>query len=537
MKDDVAVNDRGCWLNIHPHKFSDKERGILMDPIQVGFLSLIPPMIAIGLALVTKEVISSLVIGIMSGAIIYGIYSPGDSFIGTVFDGTFFAMTNRFSVYIIIFLGILGALVYVITRAGGSRAYGEWATKKIKNRAGAQLATCMLGLVIFIDDYFNCLTVGTVMKPVTDKYKISRVKLAYLIDATAAPICIIAPISSWAASVMGYMEGTGVNGMTAFLQAIPYNLYALMTIVMVIALSLTNLEFGPMAVYEKKARDTGDLSMLANSSMDDMNPIESGKGKVMDLVLPIISLVVFSVISMLYVGGYFQGGMSLLDGFGNTDAAVAITYGAFAAMIFTFVLFLVRKLLSFRDFMEGVNKGVGTMTTAFIILTLAWGMSAVCRDMLGTGEYVGELVKVSNLPVAFLPAIIFIVAGFLSFSMGTSWGTFGILIPIIIDICQDVAPELMIICLSATLAGSVFGDHCSPISDTTILSSTGANCDHITHVSTQIPYCVLVAACSFVGYLVAGFTQSLVATLATSFVLLFVSLISLHKISSKKLAV
>ncbi|MEG0943322.1 MAG: Na+/H+ antiporter NhaC family protein [Angelakisella sp.] len=505
-----------------------------MEPIQVGFLSVLPPIIAIGLALVTKEVISSLIIGILSGAFIYSLYAPATtSFLGTIMDGTFFALTNRFSVYIIIFLAMLGSLVYVVTKAGGSRAYGEWATKHIKSRVGAQLATCLLGVLIFIDDYFNCLTVGTVMKPVTDKYNISRVKLAYIIDATAAPICIIAPISSWAASVIVYMEGTGMNGMTAFIKAVPYNLYAVLTIIMVIILSVTNLEFGPMAKYERKAREQGDLSALELTA-DEKEMEISQKGTVWDLVLPIVALVIFSVIAMLYVGGYFAGGMTLFEGFGNTDAAVAITYGAFAAMIFTFLLFVPRKLLTFREFMDSTGKGIGTMTQAFIILTLAWGMSTVCRDMLSTGEYVGGLVEASSMPAAIIPAIIFLVAAFLSFSMGTSWGTFGILIPIITAICQSIAPELMIISLSATLAGSVFGDHCSPISDTTILSSTGAGCDHIVHVTTQMAYCMVVAACCLVGYLIAGFTQNLLLTLGVSIAMLIIVLKVLHTRSERE---
>lgn len=498
-----------------------------MEPIQVGILSLLPPIIAIGLALVTKEVISSLIIGILSGSVIYALYNPGVTFLGTVMDGAFFALTNRFDVYIIIFLAMLGSLVYVVTKAGGSRAYGEWASTHIKGRVGAQLSTCVLGVLIFIDDYFNCLTVGTVMKPVTDKFNISRVKLAYLIDATAAPVCIIAPISSWAASVIVYMEGTGVSPMSAFLSSIPYNLYAVLTLVMVFLLCFTDLEFGPMAKYERKAREEGDLSALALTA-DEQEMEISSKGKVSDLILPIVALVIFAVVAMLYVGGYFEGGMSLFDAFGNTTASVAITYGAFGAMLFTFLLYIPRKLLTFKEFMQGTGKGIGTMTQAFIILTLAWGMSSICRDMLGTGEYVGELVKNSSLAPAFIPAIIFIVAAFLSFSMGTSWGTFGILIPIITAICQAIAPQLLIISLSATLAGSVFGDHCSPISDTTILSSTGAGCDHLTHVSTQMYYAVVVAACCFVGYLVAGFTNNVWLTLGVSLALLFVALKLLH---------
>lgn len=497
--------------------------------IQAGVLSLLPPVIAIGLALITKEVISSLMIGIFSGAVIYALYAPGYSFVGTVLEGTFFALTNRFDVYIIIFLAMLGALVYVVTKAGGSRAYGEWASKHIKTRMGAQLSTCVLGMLIFIDDYFNCLTVGTVMKPLTDKHRISRVKLAYLIDATAAPVCIIAPVSSWAASVIGYMDGTGVSPMATFLGSIPYNLYAVLTIFMVLLLCCTNLEFGSMGRYERKAREEGDLSAL-ELTPDQRDMEVSPKGTVWDLALPILSLVIFSILAMLYVGGYFAPGanMSIVDGFGNTTASVAITYGALGAMIFTFLLFVPRRLVAFKDFMEGVGKGIGTMTQAFIILTLAWGMSSICRDLLGTGEYVGGLVEQSNLAPAFIPAIIFIVAAFLSFSMGTSWGTFGILIPIIAATCNAIAPELLIIAISATLAGSVFGDHCSPISDTTILSSTGAGCDHLAHVSTQMPYCVVVAGCSFVGYLVAGFTQNVWLTVGVAMALLLATLKVLH---------
>lgn len=504
-----------------------------MEPVQVGFLSILPPIIAIGLALITKEVISSLVLGILSGSVIYAIYSSGTSFLGTVMDGTFFALTNRFDVYIIIFLAMLGSLVCVVTRAGGSRAYGEWAIKHIKTRVGAQLSTCVLGVLIFIDDYFNCLTVGTVMKPLTDKHGISRVKLAYLIDATAAPVCIIAPISSWAASVIVYMEGTGVSPMKAFLSSIPYNLYAMLTLFMVFLLCFTDLEFGSMAHYERLAREKGDLSISLTEQQNTVGEV-SHKGKVFDLVLPILSLVIFAIIAMLYVGGYFNGGMTLFEAFGNTTASVAITYGAFGAMIFTFILFIPRKLLSFRDFMTSTDVGIGTMTQAFIILTLAWGMSSVCRDMLGTGEYVGELVKSSSMPGALIPAIIFLVAAFLSFSMGTSWGTFGILIPIITAICQAIAPDLLVISLAATLAGSVFGDHCSPISDTTILSSTGAGCDHLTHVSTQMYYAFVVAGCCLVGYLVAGFTRNVWLTLGVSFLLLCAVLKILHMRSMKK---
>ncbi|MBP1558446.1 MAG: Na+/H+ antiporter NhaC family protein [Oscillospiraceae bacterium] len=509
-----------------------------MELINTGFLSILPPVIAIGLALITKEVISSLVIGVLSGSIIYAASVGGG--LGTVLDGTFFALTNRFDTHLILFLAILGALVAVIGMAGGSKAYGDWAASKIKGRTGAQLATSALGVLIFIDDYFNCLTVGAVMKPVTDKFNISRAKLAYIIDATAAPVCIIAPISSWAGSVVSYMADTGMNGMTAFMQAIPYNLYAVLTILMIIVLSITNLEFGPMAKFEENAKK-GDLFSNEEAAMDSLKEASENevisKGKVADLVVPILFLIVACIAAMLYVGGYGAEGVTMFQAFGDTSATVALAYGALVTIIFTFVLFISRRLVTFHQFMDGVSKGVHSMVPAFIILTLAWSMSTICRDMIGTGVYVSDMVANSNIMPELIPAAIFVVAAFLSFSMGTSWGTFGILIPIIIAICEAIgAQDLTIISLSATLAGSVFGDHCSPSSDTTILASTGAGCNHIDHVSSQIPYALTVACCSFVGFLVAGFTRNVIITLVVAVALLLISLKVLHSVSAKKLA-
>ncbi len=514
-----------------------------MEAINVGILSIIPPIIAIGLALWTKEVISSLIIGILSGTFIYSFYTTSGvlSVLTKTFSTTTELMTGKMgdNGAIILFLALLGALVAVVTRAGGSKAYGDWASKKINSRTGAQLATSALGGLIFIDDYFNCLTVGTVMRPVTDKQRISHAKLAYIIDATAAPICIIAPISSWAASVISQMDGTGLDGMTAFIQAIPFNLYAILTIVMVIILSVSKLDFGPMAKFERNALEKGELDSTregAETTADELANMKiSSKGRVFDLIIPIIALIVFCVLAMLYVGGYFEGGMTLAEGFGNTDAGASLALGSFGALIVAFLLFVPRKVLTFKEFMGSIGQGVKSMVPAFIILTLAWTISGVCRDLLSTGEYVGALVASSSLPTMLIPAIVFVVAAFLSFSMGTSWGTFGILIPIIAMVCAEVAPELTIISLSATLAGSVFGDHCSPISDTTILSSTGAACNHMDHVSTQIPYALLVAACCFVGYIVAGLTKSLWLTLGVSAVLLVLALIVLHAMSKKKL--
>lgn len=510
-----------------------------MEAIDVGWLSLIPPLLAIGLALITKEVISSLLIGIFSGTIIYSIHTGGG--IVEAASVTFNLMSEKIgeNASILIFLGLLGTLVAVITMAGGSRAYGNWASSKIKTRSGAQLATSALGALIFIDDYFNCLTIGTVMRPVTDKHGISRAKLAYIIDATAAPVCIIAPISSWAASVISQIESSSgqLNGMRTFLAAIPYNLYAILTIIMVFILCTTNLEFGAMAKFEKKARENKglDVNGAQDQGDDELSRMKiSDHGRVFDLLIPIFALIVFSILGMLYVGGYFEGGQTIAQAFGNTEAGPALVLGGFAALVVAFVFFIPRKLLTFKEFMEGIGVGIRSMTGAFVILILAWSISGVCRELLNTGVYVGDLVAHSSMLPQFIPAMIFAVAAFLSFSMGTSWGTFTILIPIVAVVCEQIAPELIVISIAATLAGAVLGDHCSPISDTTILSSTGAGCNHIDHVSTQIPYVALVGICCFVGYLIAGFTQNLMLTLGVSIVLLLGSLFILHRISMEK---
>lgn len=505
-----------------------------MEAIDVGALSLLPPLIAIGLALLTKEVISSLLIGILSGTFIYA-YNTGGGIAETI-DITIRLSAEKIgaNASIIIFLALLGALVAIVTMAGGSKAYGEWASKKITSKRGAALSTSALGALIFIDDYFNCLTVGTVMRPVTDKYKISRAKLAYIIDATAAPICIIAPVSSWAASVISQLDDVGLDGMEAFIQLIPFNFYAILTIVMVITLSLTNLDFGAMKKFEMEAPDNATKENLTNTG-DELVGIDiSSKGKVLDLVIPVMCLIIFCTISMLYVGGYFAGGMTIAEGFGNTDAGLALAIGSFVTLIATFILLIPRRVITFTQFMNGISVGIKTMVPAFIILTLAWTISGVCRDLLSTGPYVGGLVESSNMPPALLPAIIFVVASVLAFSTGTSWGTFGILIPIVADALSSVAPELLIVSLSATLAGAVLGDHMSPISDTTILSSTGAGCHHIDHVRTQIPYVMLVGAACLVGYLVAGLTTSWVISFLVAIAVLVAALTGLHKMNEKK---
>lgn len=510
------------------------------EAVSVGLLSVLPPIVAIVLALITKEVVFSLVLGILSGTVIYS-FAHGDGFVG-VFDTTTTLMGDKLAenTSMILFLCLLGILVALVNKAGGSKAYGEWAVKRLKSKRSASVATCVLGVLIFIDDYFNCLTVGTVMRPVTDRFNMSREKLSYLIDATAAPVCIIAPISSWAASIMSYYpESSGMNGMTAFLKSIPMNLYAILTLVMIFYIAIKkNADYGPMYKAEALAAKGINEGREEIEDMEEefLRQTTGNKGKIMDLVIPICALIVLCVLTMLYVGGYWSGeGMSLFDAFGNTDAGTALALGAFCALIFAFIYFMIRRVLTFKDFFECIGPGVKSMVPACIILTLAWTISGVCRDLLGTGPYVAHLVEVSGVPVQILPALIFIVACLLSFSTGTAWGTFGILIPIIISICEIAAPELLITTLSATLAGSVFGDHSSPISDTTILASTGAQCNHLKHVGTQVPYAATVAICCLIGYVIAGLTGGLgfgistVITLGISLVLLFIALNILPK--------
>lgn len=507
-----------------------------MDPISVGWLSILPPVIAIGLALITKEVISSLMIGILSGTLIYSIGVGANPIVGTV-DTTFKLMASRMDINILLFLALLGALVVVVTMAGGSRAYGRWASSKLKSKRSAQLATSALGALIFIDDYFNCLTVGTVMKPVTDKYGVSRAKLAYIIDATAAPVCIIAPISSWAAAVGSNLQATGAfeSDLSAFVATIPYNLYAILSIVMVITLSVTNLDFGPM-VKAEIAASKGDLGAI-DTKIEETTKV-SDKGRVFDMLIPIGALILFSILAMLYNGGYWGDDPAyhtIGAAFGNCVAAEALVLGGFAALVVAFLLFVPRGVIGFKDFMGGIGEGVKSMVPADIILILAWTISGVCRDLLMTGEFVRDVVEHSNIPAALIPAIIFAIAAFLSFAMGTAWGTFGILIPIVVPVCAAVAPQLLVVSLSATLAGSVFGDHCSPISDTTILSSTGAGCNHIQHVSTQMIYAIVTAGCCFVGYLVAGLSNANVwLTLGTALVAMYVVMVVLHKVYMPK---
>ena len=509
------------------------------------FWALLPPIIAIVLALITKEVYSSLFVGILSGGILYAIDAAGKFNFETMFnsivhEGFVVNLADEWNVGILIFLVILGAIVVMMNRAGGSRAYGEWAATKIKNRRGAQLATFGLGALIFVDDYFNCLTVGSVMRPITDKQRISRAKLAYLIDATAAPICIIAPISSWAAAVSGTVEG--VNGIALFVQTIPYNLYALLTIAMVIFIAVTGLDFGPMKRFEQNAL-AGDLhtfgaEQFANEDEQKANP----KGRVIDLIIPVVVLVILCVAGMVYTGGFFSG-TNFIDAFADCDAAYGLAMGSMAALIIDIIYLLARRVLSFRECMDSIPEGFKQMVPAILILTFAWGLKSM-TGLLDASSFVEGVVEGATALQILLPVILFVVAIGLSFSTGTSWGTFGILIPIVTGVFEEqlaaVAagngsiPAMVIICISACLAGAVCGDHCSPISDTTIMASAGAKSNHVNHVSTQLPYAMTVAAVCVVGYLLAGFVQNVFVVLGTSLALLIAVLTVIYFITKRK---
>lgn len=502
------------------------------EPAMYGtFWSLVPPLVAIVLALITKEVYSSLFVGILVGALFYS----GFSFEGTITHilngGLITVLSDSYNVGILIFLVVLGAMVALMNRAGGSAAFGEWASKHIKTRVGAQLATIALGVLIFIDDYFNCLTVGSVMRPVTDKHNVSRAKLSYLIDATAAPVCIIAPVSSWAAAVSSYVEEG--KGLEVFIKAIPYNFYALLTIVMMIVLVVTKKDYGPMKKHEMNALK-GDLFTTedrpyANAEAEEV----SSKGKVIDLVIPIAVLIVCCVIGMIYTGGFFSGA-NFIDAFSNCDASVGLALGSIFALIITIILYLIRRVMKFTDCMACIPEGFKAMVPAIMILTFAWSLKAM-TDSLGATVFVDATVKsFAGGLMNFLPAIIFVIGCAIAFATGTSWGTFGILIPIVIAVFGDTNPELMIMGISACMAGAVCGDHCSPISDTTIMASAGGQCNHVNHVSTQLPYAMTVAAVSFVTYIVAGFVQSAWIALPIGVALMVAVLLVMAKVSAKE---
>ncbi|MBQ7500118.1 MAG: Na+/H+ antiporter NhaC family protein [Clostridia bacterium] len=474
--------------------------------------ALVPPVIAIALALITKEVYSSLFIGILAGGLIYSGFALEGTVVHVVQDGFIASIADSYNIGILIFLVLLGALVAMMNKAGGSRAFGRWTTKHIKTRVGAQLATILLGVLIFIDDYFNCLTVGSVMRPVADKHNISRAKLSYLIDATAAPVCIIAPISSWAAAVAGFAKGSGANsGMSLFISAIPFNLYAILTIVMMLYIAISNKDYGPMKRHEINAMK-GDIFTTGEEQMKEDDEEISDKGKVVDLVLPVIFLIIACVIGMIYSGGFFAKGegnyLNFISSFSDSDASVGLVIGSFSAIIFTVIYYLCRRVLSFKDCMDSIPNGFKAMVPAIMILCCAWTLKAM-TDSLGAKIFISQLIEGSAGSLeSFLPGIIFLIAVGLSFATGTSWGTFGILIPIVLSVFGADSGTITVIAISACMAGAVCGDHCSPISDTTIMASAGAQCNHINHVSTQLPYALTVAGISFVGYILSGFVRN-----------------------------
>lgn len=491
-----------------------------------GILTILPPIIAIILALLTKEVITSLLLGILAGGLIF----TGGNFIAAI-EEVLTLMSQKLgdNSLMIMFLALLGSLVMVMNMAGGSFAYGKWASKKIKSKTSAKLASVILGILIFIDDYFNCLTVGAVMKPIIDENKVSRAKLAQIIDSTAAPICIMAPISSWAASVVAIIGEAGIeNPMKVFLSTIPLNAYALLTIFSIIYFCFSKNEIGVMQKYEIK-----DTSRKIEK--EDVGYVHSKDGKVYDLVLPILCLISITLIMMLKTGGFFQG-KSAPAAFGNANVNLSLVVGSVSGLFLAFIMYIPRKLLSFNQFMSGIVEGMKSMISAIVILTLAWTIGGITSsDYLNTGGFIASKISDSQMPMWILPAIIFIVAAFLSFSTGTAWGTFGILVPIIVPILIETdAMDYLVIILAAIFSGSVFGDHCSPISDTTILSSAGAGCDHIAHVSSQLPYAIICGISSIFGFLVAGITDIGYTAVPAGIVMLLIIVFFYKKKTIKK---
>ena len=511
--------------------FAAEEATEYVPKMYASFWALVPPVVAIVLALITKEVYSSLFVGIVIG----GLFWSGFSFENTVLhvfqDGIVGVLTDSYNMGILVFLVILGIMVCMMNKAGGSAAFGRWASVHIKTRIGAQLATIVLGVLIFIDDYFNCLTVGSVMRPITDKHQVSRAKLAYLIDATAAPVCIIAPISSWAAAVTGFVEGE--DGFSIFLRAIPFNYYALLTILTMVLLVVLKIDYGSMRVHEDNALKGDIYTTLDRPYADAQDDVVEEKGGVIDLVFPILVLIGCCIIGMLYSGGFFSG-VSFVEAFSASDASVGLMLGSFFAFVITVIFYALRRVLKFTDSMACIPDGFKAMVPAILILTFAWTLKAM-TDSLGAAEYVAGVMETAATGlVNFLPAIIFLVGCFLAFATGTSWGTFGILIPIVVAVFQGTNETMMIISISACMAGAVCGDHCSPISDTTIMASAGAQCNHVNHVSTQLPYAMTVAAVSFVTYIIAGFVQNAWICLPIGIILMTGTLLVIRAITGKE---
>ena len=499
--------------------------GVNHMPVKNTAWALVPSLVAISLALISKEVYSSLFLGMVTGALLNAEFNMVEGLNQLFPNGIMDVMTNKNNIGILVFLVILGTMVQLMNRTGGSAAFGMWASKRIKSRVGAQLSTMLLGCLIFIDDYFNCLTVGSVMRPVTDKHKISRAKLAYLIDSTAAPICIIAPLSSWAAAVSGFVKGA--NGISIFVQSIPFNFYALLTLLMMVFIICMKIDYSSMLLHENNARK-GDLFTTGKNNKGDEGSQKEKIGRVSDLIIPVVLLVVGCVIGMIYTGGFFDG-KDFIDAFAVSNAPVGLVLGSSVALVITIAAYLARQSLSFDSCMDCLPEGFKQMVPAMLILIFAWTLKSM-TDSLGAATYVASLVEHSATEfMGLLPAVIFVVAVGLAFASGTSWATFGILIPIVVSCFQEVDPQLMIISISACMAGAVCGDHCSPISDTTIMSSAGAQCNHLNHVTTQLPYVMTVAAVSFFTFLVAGFTKSALISLLFGIVVLFLFLMFIRR--------
>ncbi len=508
--------------------------GAEYKPAMYGtFWALIPPVVAIVLALITKEVYSSLFIGILVGGLFYSRFTFEKTVLHILQDGFISVLSDSYNVGILIFLVVLGGMVCLMNKAGGSRAFGQWASKRIKSRIGAQIATIILGCLIFVDDYFNCLTVGSVMRPVTDKHNISRAKLAYIIDSTAAPVCIIAPISSWAAAVTGFVPGE--DGFSVFIHAIPYNFYALLTIVMMLLLVTMKVDFGPMKTHEDNALN-GDLFTTGERPFTEETVSTETKGHVLDLVIPIFILIISCVLGMIYTGGFFSGN-TFVEAFSNSDASVGLSLGSLFAITITIIFYSLRRIITFTDCMNCIPEGFKAMVPAIIILTFAWTLKAM-TDSLGAAPYVaGIMATNAAVLMNMLPAIIFLVGCGLAFATGTSWGTFGILIPIVVAVFEN-DPQMMIIAISACMAGAVCGDHCSPISDTTIMASAGAQSNHVNHVYTQLPYALFVASISFVSYIIVGYTRNIfialpIGVIAVFSVLFFIRIKNKQKYSTQ----
>lgn len=485
--------------------------GVITDPenyqcgVYATVFALLPPVIAIGLALITKEVYTSLLAGIITGGLLYSNFNL-ELMINTIFfqedGGMVYKLADAWNVGILVFLVMLGILVSMLNKAGGSAAFGKWASKHIKTRIGAQISVMILGVLIFVDDYFNCLTVGSVMRPVTDRHKVSRAKLSYIIDATAAPVCIIAPISSWAAAVTSSVpEDSGINGFAVFLQTIPYNLYAILTLVMVLLVTVLRVDFGPMKKHEMNAI-AGDLFTTPGRPYEgNEEEVINEKAHVLDLILPVAVLIASCIVTMVYTGGFFEGA-SFVDAFAASDASVGLVLGGAVTLVFTFIYYMMRDVLSFEEFAKCIPEGFQSMIAPILILTMAWTLSGM-TNLLGAKYFVADLVANSASAMqGFLPIIIFLVAAFLAFATGTSWGTFSILIPIVIGVFPE--GQMMVISIASCLAGAVCGDHCSPISDTTIMASAGGHCEHVNHVVTQLPYVLVVGSVCMVGYLLIG---------------------------------